>query len=154
MRFFNKPANGQHKGSTLRAHQEPPSRKGASHNSQRRPTKMSPKRLATATHRVNSMVFGVKKWGLRCRVVHGDGIIPVMKPIESLRTTLNEMLQFPWRQMLRTLWRRFREVRLGTTASSLTFTTLLALVPLFTLGLAILRPFPSSPKSKSSCNAG
>lgn len=65
-----------------------------------------------------------------------------MKPIESLRATLNEMLQFPWRQMLRTLWRRFREVRLGTTASSLTFTTVLALVPLFTLGLAIFTAFP------------
>ena len=65
-----------------------------------------------------------------------------MKPIESLRATLNEMLKFPWRQMLRTLWRRFREVRLGTTASSLTFTTVLALVPLFTLGLAIFTAFP------------
>jgi membrane protein len=65
-----------------------------------------------------------------------------MKPIESLRATLNDLLLFPWRQMLRTLWRRFREVRLGTTASSLTFTTVLALVPLFTLGLAIFTVFP------------
>jgi membrane protein len=44
--------------------------------------------------------------------------------------------------MLRTLWTRFREVRLGTTASSLTFTTVLALVPLFTLLLAIFTAFP------------
>ena len=65
-----------------------------------------------------------------------------MKPIESLRATLNEILKFPWRQMLCTLWRRFREVRLGTTASSLTFITVLALVPLFTLGLAIFTAFP------------
>ncbi len=76
------------------------------------------------------------------RVVHGDGIIPVMNPIESFRTTLSQFLQFPWRQMMRTLWRRFREVRLGMTASSLTFTTVLALVPLFTLGLAIFTAFP------------
>jgi membrane protein len=55
---------------------------------------------------------------------------------------LNEFLHFPWRQMLRTLWHRFREVRLGMTASSLTFTTVLALVPLFTLGLAIFTAFP------------
>jgi membrane protein len=41
-----------------------------------------------------------------------------------------------------TLWSRFREVRLGMTASSLTFTTVLALVPLFTLGLAIFTAFP------------
>ncbi len=65
-----------------------------------------------------------------------------MKPIESLRSTFNEFVQFPWRQMLRTLWLRFREVRLGMTASSLTFTTILALVPLFTLGLAIFTAFP------------
>ena len=65
-----------------------------------------------------------------------------MKPIESLRSTLSEFIQFPWRQMLRTLWHRFREVRLGMTASSLTFTTVLALVPLFTLGLAIFTAFP------------
>jgi len=44
--------------------------------------------------------------------------------------------------MLRNLWSRFREVRLGMTASSLTFTTVLALVPLFTLGLAIFTAFP------------
>ena len=65
-----------------------------------------------------------------------------MKPIESLRSTFNEFVQFPWRQMLRTLWLRFREVRLGMTASSLTFTTVLALVPLFTLVLAIFTAFP------------
>jgi membrane protein len=65
-----------------------------------------------------------------------------MKPIESLQATLNDILQFPWRQMLRMLWQRFREVRLGMTASSLTFTTVLALVPLFTLALAIFTVFP------------
>lgn len=65
-----------------------------------------------------------------------------MNPIEAFRATLIEILQFPWRQMMRTLWQRFREVRLGMTASSLTFTTVLALVPLFTLGLAIFTAFP------------
>ena len=65
-----------------------------------------------------------------------------MKPIDSLHASLNAFVQFPWRQMLRTLWTRFREVRLGMTASSLTFTTVLALVPLFTLILAIFTAFP------------
>ena len=65
-----------------------------------------------------------------------------MNPIESLRAALNELMQFPWQPMGRTLWSRFREVRLGMTASSLTFTTVLALVPLFTLGLAIFTAFP------------
>jgi membrane protein len=65
-----------------------------------------------------------------------------MKPIEFLRSTLNHFVHFPWRPMVRNLWSRFREVRLGMTASSLTFTTVLALVPLFTLGLAIFTAFP------------
>ncbi len=40
------------------------------------------------------------------------------------------------------LYRRFREARLGVSASSLTFTTVLALVPLFTVGLAVFAAFP------------
>ena len=50
--------------------------------------------------------------------------IPVL--IETLRT-------FPWRNTAAVLRERFREDRLGLTASSLTFTTVIALVPLFTL---------------------
>jgi len=65
-----------------------------------------------------------------------------MNPIDLFRATLTELRQFPWQPMARTLWSRFREVRLGMTASSLTFTTVLALVPLFTLGLAIFTAFP------------
>jgi membrane protein len=65
-----------------------------------------------------------------------------MKPIDSLQASLNAFVQFPWRQLLRNVWTRFREVRLGMTASSLTFTTVLALVPLFTLVLAIFTAFP------------
>ena len=65
-----------------------------------------------------------------------------MKPIDALRSFFDELVHFPWRQMLRMLWSRFQEVRLGMTASSLTFTTVLALVPLFTLALAIFTAFP------------
>jgi membrane protein len=43
---------------------------------------------------------------------------------------------------MRTLRLRFREDRLGITASSLTFTTLLALVPLLTVMLALFSAFP------------
>lgn len=52
------------------------------------------------------------------------------------------LLHFEWRQMGHLLRERFREARLGMSASSLTFTTLLALVPLFTMGLAIFTAFP------------
>ena len=41
-----------------------------------------------------------------------------------------------------TLGERFREDRLGLTASSLTFTTTMALVPLFTVALAVFTAFP------------
>ncbi len=49
---------------------------------------------------------------------------------------------WPWLATLRTLRERFREDRLGVTASSLTFTTLIALVPLVTVTLAVFTAFP------------
>jgi membrane protein len=45
-------------------------------------------------------------------------------------------------QHVHTLRERFRADRLGLTASSLTFTTTIALVPLFTVALAIFTAFP------------
>jgi membrane protein len=53
-----------------------------------------------------------------------------------------ELLVFPWRQMAGVLAERFRDARLGVSASSLTFTTVLALVPLFAVGLAVFAAFP------------
>lgn len=50
--------------------------------------------------------------------------------------------RFPWRTTALTLRERFREDRLGITASSLTFTTTISLVPLFTVALAIFSAFP------------
>jgi len=55
--------------------------------------------------------------------------------VETLR-------DWPWRQTWDTLRLRFREDRLGVTASSLTFTTTIALVPLFTVMLALFSAFP------------
>ena len=57
-----------------------------------------------------------------------------------------ELLQalrgWPWFDTLRTLRRRFAQDRLGLTAGSLTFTTLVALVPLATVALALFSAFP------------
>ena len=53
-----------------------------------------------------------------------------------------DLSDFPWRQMARRLTDRFRDARLGVSASSLTFTTVLALVPLFAVGLAVFAAFP------------
>lgn len=55
---------------------------------------------------------------------------------------LETLRDWPWTETLATLARRFREDRLGLTAGSLTFTTLIALVPLFTVTLAIFSAFP------------
>ncbi len=57
----------------------------------------------------------------------------------ALLTTLQ---QWPWQQTYETLRQRFREDRLGVTAGSLTFTTTMALVPLFTVMLALFSAFP------------
>ena len=57
---------------------------------------------------------------------------------ELLRT----LQDWPWLDTLRTLRQRFREDHLGLTASSLTFTTLIALVPLVTVMLAVFSAFP------------
>ena len=62
--------------------------------------------------------------------------------IENTRLWWQELSEFPWRQMGGVLADRFRDARLGVSASSLTFTTVLALVPLFALGLAVFSAFP------------
>ncbi len=49
---------------------------------------------------------------------------------------------WPWFDTLRTLRQRFREDHLALTAGSLTFTTLISLVPLVTVMLAIFTAFP------------
>jgi len=55
---------------------------------------------------------------------------------------LQTLGQWPWLDTVRTLRQRFREDRLGITAGSLTFTTLMALVPLITVMLAVFTAFP------------
>lgn len=70
----------------------------------------------------------------------------VSERLAEAQTLLAELwqnlLRFPWRNTALTLRERFREDRLGVTASSLTFTTTISLVPLFTVALAIFSAFP------------
>jgi membrane protein len=72
--------------------------------------------------------------------------MPSSFPRSSLKAHVTlwwqELLVFPWRQMAGVLAERFRDARLGVSASSLTFTTVLALVPLFAVGLAVFAAFP------------
>ena len=53
-----------------------------------------------------------------------------------------QLRRFPWSGTALTLRERFREDRLSLTAGSLTFTTSIALVPFFTVALAIFTAFP------------
>jgi len=79
-----------------------------------------------------------------------DGIIAAMISTHALRKgwqrivaeALDTLRDWPWSDTFRTLRLRFREDRLGQVAGSLTFTTLIALVPLLTVALAIFTAFP------------
>jgi membrane protein len=53
-----------------------------------------------------------------------------------------KLANFPWRRAARRLAQRFADDRLGQTAGALTFTTLIALVPLLTVALAVVTAFP------------
>ncbi len=55
---------------------------------------------------------------------------------------MRKLHAWPWLETAQTLARRFREDRLAITAASLTFTTLISLVPLVTVMLALFSAFP------------
>lgn len=63
-------------------------------------------------------------------------------PIAFAENFIAVLLAWPWLQTLHTFRQRFREEKLGLTAGSLTFTTLISLVPLLTVMLAIFTAFP------------
>jgi len=67
-----------------------------------------------------------------------DGMIPAM----NRRQLWRDLSHFPWGNTAAVLGVRFREDRLGLTASSLTFTTTIAMVPFFTVALALFTVFP------------
>ena len=77
-------------------------------------------------------------------------MIPGMKFQQSLQALLDELSHFPWRDTAITLRQRFREDHMGLTASSLTFTTSIALVPFFTVALAIFTAFPMFSKMQGA----
>ncbi len=58
------------------------------------------------------------------------------------RQLWRDLSRFPWRNTAAVLGERFREDKLGLTASSLTFTTTIAMVPFFTVALALFTVFP------------
>jgi membrane protein len=65
-----------------------------------------------------------------------------MKLMSRIEEFLKHLSRFPWKSTAVTLRERFREDRLGLSASSLTFTTTIALVPFITVALALFTAFP------------
>ena len=65
-----------------------------------------------------------------------------MPQLQRLRAWIADVAKVPWLDAFLTLRERFREDRLGLTASSLTFTTTIALVPFITVALAVFTAFP------------
>jgi len=61
---------------------------------------------------------------------------------QRLQSWFADVAHVPWLHTIGKLRERFREDRLGLTASSLTFTTTIALVPLVTVALAVFTAFP------------
>ena len=59
-----------------------------------------------------------------------------------MQMIVSHLKDFPWRRAARRLLQRFAQDRLGQTAGALTFTTLIALVPLVTVALAVVTAFP------------
>ena len=123
---------------------------------------MRPSKLDTAAIRVQTTTGGRSGWA---GVVDGTvitvnlekrseagwriplGIMPSMPepqglPSRSGYSEPNEVPRGPWRETLRTLRERFSDDHLGLTAGSLTFTTLISLVPLVTVMLALFSAFP------------
>ena len=80
-------------------------------------------------------------------------MIPGMKFPPSLEALLVDLSHFPWRDTAITLRERFREDHMGLTASSLTFTTSIALVPFFTVALAVFTAFPMFSKLQDALQA-
>ena len=80
-------------------------------------------------------------------------MIPGMKISASAEALLAEISNFPWRDTAATLGARFREDRMGLTASSLTFTTSIGLVPLLTVALAVFTAFPMFSKLQAALEA-
>jgi len=62
--------------------------------------------------------------------------------VSQLLTLPQKLMHFPWRRAMRHLTHRFADDRLGQTAGALTFTTLIAVVPLLTVALAVVTAFP------------
>jgi membrane protein len=91
-----------------------------------------------------------------CHIKYGvsNGMIAGMNKLlasyrQFIEDFMRDALTFPWKNTALTLRERFKEDHLGLTASSLTFTTIISIVPLFTVALAIFSVFPMFAKMQT-----
>ena len=66
----------------------------------------------------------------------------LIQTVGRLQLLRQSILNFPWKNTALTLRQRFSSDHLALTASSLTFTTTIALVPFITVALAVFTAFP------------
>src|ERR1700748_67914 len=147
MRCFNRPGRAKTSGTAFSTSVPCPMR--AQTSSQPMLNAISATADATATTRIAE----VTRSGAAALVAESSsmfGMIGAMTVSKTLETPMGARLagpmqtlrNWPWFETLRTLRARFRDDRLGLTASSLTFTTLISLVPLLTVMLAVFTAFP------------
>ncbi len=72
---------------------------------------------------------------------------------QRLQVFWADLSHFPWGETAYTLRARFRDDQMGLTAGSLTFTTSIALVPFFTVALAVFTAFPMFSKMQGALQA-
>ena len=160
MRFLSRPASGTTSGSTLSASQEPPGRKRRQPQlpgqARARSARPGCRRRASAWRRQKQggMLGAVTACAESERAAPErrqgrDGMIPAM----NRRQLWRDLSHFPWGNTAAVLGERFREDRLGLTASSLTFTTTIAMVPFFTVALALFTVFPMFSKMQGRAAA-
>lgn len=70
------------------------------------------------------------------------------------KTFVTDVTDFPVLPTAATLWERFQQDRLGLTASSLTFTTTLALVPFSAVVLSVFTAFPVFAQMREALSSG
>lgn len=66
----------------------------------------------------------------------------MIAPTKAIARRVQSLQRWSWYATLQTMGRRFREDRLALTAGSLTFTTIISLIPLVTVMLALFSAFP------------
>ena len=118
---------------------------GASHSSQARPSSTTATAEPTATVLVHVGGAGntVASFIAAYDASNAFDDRRVTQPAEGTKARVAAAEQaWPWLKTVETLVQRFREDRLALVAGSLTFTTIISLVPLVTVTLALFSAFP------------